>query len=80
MISNMRTAISDTNLILNLPISPGLILLPSSLIIPKEKIAGYNNVLTIFTKNMQFGKNLSLNKIINVSIKANDFTPSKKVN
>ncbi len=44
-ISNMRTAIASTNVILNMAISPGMILVPSNLIIQKEKIPEYNNIL-----------------------------------
>ncbi len=56
-ISNMRTAIASTNVVLNMAISPGMILVPSNLIIQKEKIPGYNNVLTLATDKMKFGKN-----------------------
>ena len=63
MISNMRAASSDTNVILNLAISPGLILTPSSLVILKNPFDGYNNVLTISTKHMKFGKNVELNRV-----------------
>ena len=37
-ISNMRTAIASTNVVLNMAISPGMILVPSDLIIQKKKI------------------------------------------
>ena len=60
-ISNMRTAIASTNVVLNMAISPGIILVPSNLIIQKEKIPGYNNVLTLATDKMKFGKNTDLN-------------------
>ncbi len=60
-ISNMRTAIASTNVVLNMAISPGMILVPSNLIIQKEKIPGYNNVLTLATDKMKFGKNASVN-------------------
>ncbi len=60
-ISNMRTAIASTNAILNMAISPGMILVPSNLIIQKEKIPGYNNVLTLATDKMKFGKNTDVN-------------------
>ncbi len=60
-ISNMRTAIANTNIILNMAISPGMILVPSNLIIQKEKIPGYNNVLTLATDKMKFGKNTGVN-------------------
>ena len=38
LISNLRTAIKNTNVVLNIAISPGVILVPSDLIIQKEKI------------------------------------------
>ncbi len=60
-ISNMRTAIASTNVVLNMAISPGMILVPSNLIIQKEKIPGYNNVLTLATDKMKFGKNTGVN-------------------
>ena len=43
-VSSMRKAIRDTNVVLNTAISPGIILVPSNLIILKEMVAGYNNV------------------------------------
>ncbi len=58
-ISNMRTAIASTNVVLNM--APGMILVPSDLIIQKEKIPGYNNILTLATDKMKFGKNTSVN-------------------
>ncbi len=60
-ISNMRTAIANTNVVLNMAISPGMILVPSDLIIQSEKIPGYNNVLTLATNKMKFGKNTGVN-------------------
>ena len=60
-ISNMRTAIASTNVVLNMAISPGMILVLSNLIIQKEKIPGYNNVLTLATDKMKFGKNTNVN-------------------
>ena len=62
-ISNMRTAIKDTNVVLNLVISAGIILIPSSMIILKERVGGFNNVLTLATKNMKFGVNEEINRI-----------------
>ncbi len=56
-ISNMRTAIASTNVILNMAISPDMILVPSNLIIQKKKIPGYNNILMLATDKMKFGKN-----------------------
>ena len=60
-ISNMRTVIASTNIVLNMAISPGMILVPSNLIIQKEKIPGYNNVLTLATDKMKFSKNTNVN-------------------
>ena len=67
MISNMRTAIESTNVVLNMAISPGMILVPSNLIIQKKKIPGYNNVLTLATDKMKFGKNAGINYIASAS-------------
>ena len=50
-ISNMRTAKKSTNVVLNMVISPGIILIPSNMFILKEK-----DVLTLATKKMKFGK------------------------
>ena len=62
-LSNMRTAIASTNVVLNMAISPGMILVPFNLIIQKEKIPGYNNVLALATDKMRFGKNDGVNYI-----------------
>ena len=59
----MRTAIKDTNVVLNMAITPGIILIPSNMIILKEKVAGYNNVLTLATKDMKFGVNENVNYV-----------------
>ena len=61
LIKNMRTAVKSTNVVLNLVVLPGLILIPSDVILLKEKIPGYNNTLTLATKEMSFGKNEGLN-------------------
>ena len=61
LISNMRTAVNATNVVLNLAILPGMILIPSDMTILKEKIPGYNNTLLFATKSMKFGKNPGLN-------------------
>ena len=57
LISNMRSAIKGSNVVLNMAVIPGIILIPRSLLILDEPIKGYNNVLTIAKKNMQFGEN-----------------------
>ena len=59
----MRKAIVDTNVILNTAITPGMILVPGSLIILKQKIPGFNNILTMANYSMSFGLNDDLNKI-----------------
>ena len=61
LIKNMRTVVKSTNVVLNLVVLPGLILIPSDLVLLKEKIPGYNNTLTMATKEMSFGKNEGLN-------------------
>ena len=60
-INNMNEAVSDTNVILNTAISPTLWLIPSSLIILKNPIEGYNNKLRVSTQDMVFGINKDLN-------------------
>ena len=57
----MNQAISSTNVVLNTAISPTLWLIPSSLIILKEPIDGYNNKLKVSDENMVFGINENLN-------------------
>ena len=56
-IANMRKAIKDTNVVLNMAISPGVILIPSNLIILDKMEAGYNNILKLAASGMKFGKN-----------------------
>ena len=60
-ISNMRKAITDTNVVLNMVISPGIILIPANLIILDKMVPGYNNTLKLATKGMRFGKNDDVN-------------------
>ncbi len=81
-ISNMRAAIVSTNAILNMAISPTMILVPSNLIIQKEKIPGYNNILTSATDKMKFGKNTEVNykaprTTTQVTRKTTQVTPNK---
>ena len=59
----MRLAIKNTNVVLNMAISPGLILIPSNMIVLKKKVDEYNNVLTLATKNMKFGVNKDINYV-----------------
>ena len=70
-ISDMRTAIKDTNVVLNMAITPGIILMPSNMIILKEKVSGYNNVLTLATKDMKFGVNENVNYVKSVETTEN---------
>ena len=60
-IANMRKAIKDTNVVLNMAITPGITLIPSNMIILKDKVDGYNNVLTLATNKMKFGINTNVN-------------------
>ena len=57
----MNLAISDTNVVLDTAISPSLWLLPSNVIIQKNIIPGYNNMLKVASKNMKFGLNKNIN-------------------
>ena len=75
-ISDMRLAIKNTNVVLNLAISPGLILIPSNMIILKEEVAGYNNTQTLATKEMKSGVNEEVNKVaLTLGVR---FTPPPK--
>jgi hypothetical protein len=62
-ISNMRTAIRDTNVILNMAINPNIILIPSRLIILETPIPGYKNILSSPIKTTTFGINTKLNYV-----------------
>ena len=60
----MRAAIKNTNVVLDMAIVPGVILIPSKMVILKEPaLPGYNNVLTLATKEMRFGENSNYNPI-----------------
>ena len=71
----MRKAIADTNVVLNTTVSPGVILIPSNMMILKKKIPGFNNILTVAMPDMKFGKNSEVNSykpdIVNVPSRAN---------
>ena len=62
-ISDMRLAIKNTNIVLNMAITPGIMLIPSDIIILKERVAGYNNVLMLATKDIKFGVNKDINYV-----------------
>ena len=63
-INDMRRANIDTKVVLNTAITPGLILIPSSLIILKKKIPGFNNILTMADYWMKFGENKTMIKVV----------------
>ena len=48
----MNQALTDTNVVLNIAISPSLWLLPSNLILLNKPIPGYNNKLKVSNENM----------------------------
>ena len=58
---NMRKAIKDTNVVLNTAISPGVMLIPSNMIILTKMVSGYNNILTLARSGMRLGKNDGVN-------------------
>ena len=61
LISNMRTSIQATNVVLNLAVVPNVILMPSNFVILDKKLEGYNNILTTATEEMSFGINKNVN-------------------
>ena len=63
LVSDMRTAIQATHVILDTAIIPGVSLIPSSLVILKKPIEGYNNILLTASSNMLFGLNSEVNKV-----------------
>ena len=63
LLNNFRTAVKDTNQVLRLNISPGLLIIPDELTILKDPIKGYNNTITTSTLKMRFGVNHNLNKV-----------------
>ena len=73
LISNMRTSIQATNVVLNLAVVPNVILMPSNFVILDKKIEGYNNILTTATEEMSFG----VNKDVNYAKPARPTKPTK---
>ena len=59
----MNRAITDTNIILNLAISPSLWFMSNNLLIIKNPIKGFNSKLQVATINMNFDVNENLNKM-----------------
>ena len=76
-ISNMRGAIKQTNVVLDLTVLPGVTLIPSKMLILDEPIAGYNNTLTIATKHMKFGVNEKVN-FLEEETTTQNITPAKE--
>ena len=66
-INNMRKAIVDTHVILNTAITPGMILFSGTLVILKQKIPGFNNILTMANYSMIFGENNDVNRVEDVT-------------
>ena len=50
----MNQAVTDTNVVLNIAISPSLWLLPSNLILLNKPIPGYNNKLKVSNESIWF--------------------------
>ena len=61
--SNMRKAIRSTNVVLNMAISPGVIVVPSNMRILNEMLPGYNNIITSPTEGTKFGSNPRVNYV-----------------
>ena len=68
----MNQAVTSTNVVLNIAISPTLWLIPNNLIILDKPIVGCNNKLKVSNESMNFG----LNKNVNYNGVKND--PPKK--
>ena len=62
-INNMRKAVRDTNVILNIAISPGMVLIPSNFAVLNNPIPGYNNILHTAKGNVKFGFNPKVNYV-----------------
>lgn len=60
-ILNMNKSITDTNVIQDLALSPKAWLIPSKMVILKNPIVGYNNLLKTASKDMKFGLNSKVN-------------------
>ena len=76
MLNNFRTSVKDTNVVLNQNVSPGLLIIQSSLIILEHPIPGYNDYLTTSSVDMRFGTNTGLNKF--EKIKGADNSPRQQ--
>ena len=60
-INNMNKAVTSTNMVLNIAISPTLWLLPSSQIIAEKPTERYNNKLKVSDETMKFRLNKNVN-------------------
>ena len=79
----MRTAIQAAHVILDTAIIPGVSLISSSLVILKEPIPGYNNILLTADSNMNFGLNSDVNRIkreVLKRLKLNQIQPKFLIN
>ena len=63
LVSDMQTALQATHVILDTAIIPGVSLVSSSLVMLKEPIKGYNNILLTANSNMNFGLNSDMNRV-----------------
>ena len=57
----MNQAVTSTNVVLNMAISPTLWLISSNLIILEKPLVGYNNKLKVSDESMKFGLNKNVN-------------------
>ena len=62
-IDNMNEAVTDTNVVFNVAVSPSLWLLPSNMILLNKPIPGYNNKLKVSDGSMKFGLNEDVNRV-----------------
>ena len=60
-INNVNQAVTSTNVVLNMAISPTLWLTPNNLIVLEKKIIGYNNKLKVSDETMKVGLNKNVN-------------------
>ena len=67
-ITNMHRAIASCNRILNLAINHHIILVPTDVIIIKQRIDGNNDIIHMPTSEMVFGVSESLNFTVEATI------------
>ena len=78
LVSDMWTAVHAIHVILDTAIIPGVSLIPSSLVILKEPISEYNNILLTASSNMSFGKNSEVNRVKRKVNKVNEPSPKQE--